>query len=179
MRDRLVGLNRSDSRDNLIANLSFGTWTQLLGAKHDELWNRGLRTAFPNAMNRKQVHELAEAIRRTRNKVAHHNYLRTMDVPHAMDQVFQLAELISPEYARWMKSPFVMAGDVLRLSQDRGRHRRRRGECRVGCLRALRDLRLSCRTVLPRRRTTSVLREPVNPTAVPQDHPQVRRGGME
>lgn len=104
VRDRLVGLNRSDSRDNLIANLSFGTWTQLLGAKHDELWNRGLRTAFPNAMNRKQVHELAEAIRRTRNKVAHHNYLRTMDVPHAMDQVFQLAELISPEYARWMKS---------------------------------------------------------------------------
>ena len=104
VRDRLVGLKRSDSRDNLIANLSFGTWTQLLGAKHDELWNRGLRTAFPNAENRKQVRELAESIRRTRNKVAHHNYLRTMDVPHAMDQVFHLAELISPEYARWMKS---------------------------------------------------------------------------
>lgn len=103
VRDRLVGLDRADSRDNLIANLSFGTWAQLLANKHDELWNRGLRKAFPRAVDRKQVFQLAESIRKTRNKVAHHNYLQTMDVPHAMDQVFELAELISPEYAEWMR----------------------------------------------------------------------------
>ncbi|MFD8246131.1 hypothetical protein [Nocardia sp. NPDC059691] len=62
-------------RDQIVAGLSFGFWTGLLGPKYEQLWRDCLRHAFPNSSGRRiqvmvalEVHrytEMADAIRET------------------------------------------------------------------------------------------------------------------
>lgn len=95
-----------DSRDRIIASLSFGFWAQLLGPAYDEtLWRESLYQAFPEGTKRSSIAGLVESIRQTRNRVAHHNYMKSFDVPSAMAQVFKLAELLSTDYTvAWLKN---------------------------------------------------------------------------
>lgn len=102
VRERLRKQNR-ETRDQIIAGLSFGFWTGWFGSKYEELWRQSLRLAFPNGSGqRKEVARLVEQIRKFRNRVAHHDSLLNVDIGFEMNAVFQLAALINAEAANWM-----------------------------------------------------------------------------
>ncbi len=104
VRIRLKALHR-ETRDQIVAGLTFGFWSGWLGAKHEELWRQTLHHAFPHGSGlRKDVSVLVEQIRKFRNRVAHHDSLLHVDVAFEMDAVFRLAHLISTDAATWMQS---------------------------------------------------------------------------
>lgn len=90
-----------DTRDRVIAGVSLGFWVKLL-ATH-ELWPGKLDHAFPEGTKRKEVTGLVERIRQTRNRVAHHDYVKAFDLPGRVKEVLRLAALLSPDYAAWME----------------------------------------------------------------------------
>lgn len=104
VRERLRRSQR-ETRDQIIAGLSFGYWTGWFGSKYEELWRKSLHRAFPNSSgNRKEVSAKVEQIRKFRNRIAHHDSLLNVDVGFEMSAVFKLAEMISQDAAAWMKT---------------------------------------------------------------------------
>lgn len=96
---------KRETRDQIIAGLSFGFWTGWLGAKYEDLWRQSLHAGFPNGSGkRKEIARLVEQIRKFRNRVAHHDSLLNMDVVFEMQAVFELARIIDEDAAKWMKS---------------------------------------------------------------------------
>lgn len=94
-----------ETRDQIIAGLTFGFWSGWLGRKHEELWRQVLRHAFPNGDGkRSQVSTLAERIRKFRNRIAHHDSLIRTDIGFEMQSVFELARIIDADFEGWMKS---------------------------------------------------------------------------
>jgi hypothetical protein len=72
----------------MLAELNFGFWVTLLSSKYENsLWRPCLRKAFPNrpkGTERKQVHGALNAVRRLRNRIAHHEPIlqRQLDVDY-------------------------------------------------------------------------------------------------
>lgn len=102
VRERLRS-EKKETRDQIVAGLSFGFWSGWAGKKHEELWRETLHKAFPGAKLRKEVTVLAEQIRKFRNRVAHHDSLLAVDVGFEMQAVFRLAEMINQDAAHWMR----------------------------------------------------------------------------
>jgi len=65
---------KSASIGSLIAELKFSFWVGLLAKQYDStLWRKALRAGFPNVQGRRDgVYNRLNAIRRFRNRVAHH-----------------------------------------------------------------------------------------------------------
>lgn len=107
-REHLAREGKPDSRDRVIAQLTFGFWTRLFGKTYDELWKRCLHKVFANGMNpsitRREVVALLEHVRLIRNHAAHQNFMKREDVANAANDILHLADLISPSYATWMRN---------------------------------------------------------------------------
>lgn len=104
-RARLRGISADrDSRDQIIAGLSFGFWTELFGSKHEELWRSALSAALPGTPNgrRKNVTAKLERLRLFRNRLAHHDSLLAQDVLFQLDEMLTLVEWISPDARAWL-----------------------------------------------------------------------------
>lgn len=101
VRARNDGDGYPDTRDRVIAGMSLGFWVTLL-ATH-ELWPRKLELAFPPGTRRKHVTGLVDSIRQTRNRAAHHDYVKAFDLPGKVKEVLRLANMLSPDYAVWME----------------------------------------------------------------------------
>lgn len=95
---------RKESRDQIVAGLSFGFWSGLLGPKYEELWRDCLHRAFPNSSGkRKQVAVAVERVRKFRNRLAHHDSTINVDIPFEVRQIFDLASYIDVNAARWLE----------------------------------------------------------------------------
>lgn len=104
VRTRLRPLGR-ETRDQIIAGLSFGYWSGWVGSKHEDLWRQSLRFAFPHGTGqRKEVSALVEQVRKFRNRIAHHDSLLKVDIGFEMNAVFSLAAIINEDAAQWMRS---------------------------------------------------------------------------
>lgn len=104
VRARLRPLGK-ESRHQIVAGLSFGFWSGLLGPKYDELWRASLHRAFPNSSGkRKQVAVAVEQVRKFRNRLAHHDSMINVDVPFEIRQIFELAGYIDRDAAKWLCS---------------------------------------------------------------------------
>lgn len=102
VRDRLR-LQGKESRHQILAGLSFGFWSGLLGAKYEDLWRESLRLAFPNSSGRrKQVSVAVERVRKFRNRLAHHDSMINVDVPFEIRQIVELASYIDADAANWL-----------------------------------------------------------------------------
>lgn len=98
LRDRLAA-NHSNNRHQIMAGLSFGFWTGLLGPKYEELWRMGLSRAFPLSDGlRSHVSGPLNQVREFRNRVAHHDSLLQVDVPFEIDRMRRVAATVSPEF---------------------------------------------------------------------------------
>lgn len=96
---------RHETRDQIVAGLSFGYWTGWLGKNYEQLWRDCLHRAFPHGSGRrKDAARLAEQVRKFRNRIAHHDSLLRVDVGFEMQSIFALASQINPEAAKWMQA---------------------------------------------------------------------------
>lgn len=103
VRERLRPLHK-ESRHQIIAGLSFGFWSGILGPRYEGLWRDCLRRAFPNSSgDRKQVAVAIERVRKFRNRLAHHDSLINVDIPFEVRQVVELASFIDHDAARWLQ----------------------------------------------------------------------------
>lgn len=99
VRDRLRAQHR-ESRHQIVAGLSFGFWSGMLGAKYEEEWRLSLRHAFPGGNGtRKEAAVLVEAIRKFRNRLAHHDSVLGLDIPFEVQRVHALGGLLGSEVA--------------------------------------------------------------------------------
>lgn len=106
-RTRLRGISpHRDSRDQIIAGLSFGFWTELFGSKHEDLWRAALSNALPGtpAGRRKNVTAKLERLRPFRNRLAHHDSLLSQDILFQLEEMLTLAEWMSPDARTWLES---------------------------------------------------------------------------
>lgn len=127
----------------LVAGLMFGLWVQLLGRGswagrkplrrrriYDTLlWQPALSKAFPNASSRREVERNTNAVRATRNRVAHHEHIvwgiplpgqsRRLSVSEAHQAVLKVASFISNDLATWIDSRSVVGTALTNCPVDR------------------------------------------------------------
>lgn len=96
---------RPVTRSRIVAGLSFGFWAGLFGGRYEELWRHRLRYAFPHGrVQRKDLSRRLDAIRRLRNRVAHHDSLLGQRVGDVADSMLEIAGWIDPAAADWLRS---------------------------------------------------------------------------
>ncbi|MGK8465973.1 hypothetical protein [Nocardia cyriacigeorgica] len=129
VRMRLRPMNR-ELRHQIIAGLSFGFWTGLLGRKYEQLWRDCLHRAFPYSTGqRKQLAAAVEGVRKFRNRLAHHDSLLNVDVPFEIRRVLEVAGYIDVSAAKWLqqvstamdqyaKRPIAVADTVVVAAKD-------------------------------------------------------------
>lgn len=74
---------QSPTPDDIVAELKFAFWVGLLGPGYDAtIWRKTLHRGFANGGGKKRqtVHSRFNAIRRLRNRIAHHEPIFTRDV---------------------------------------------------------------------------------------------------
>ncbi|MFV2197093.1 hypothetical protein [Nocardiopsis sp. LOL_012] len=95
---------KQESRDQIVAGLTFGFWSGLLGTRYEELWRECLYRAFPNASGRrKEVSVELDGVRKFRNRLAHHDSMLSVDVPFEARRIFTLARYIDHDVADWLE----------------------------------------------------------------------------
>ncbi|MBF0368462.1 MAG: Abi family protein [Magnetococcales bacterium] len=102
-RNALARENKPISPGGIVAELSFGFWTGLLGPKYAVLWNRYLYQSFPNKkLQRKQCHKSLNRIRRFRNRIAHHEPILSRDLEYDHRLIIEIISWIDPIAAQWV-----------------------------------------------------------------------------
>jgi hypothetical protein len=92
------------TRSRVIAGLSFGFWSGLFGPRYEELWRQRLRHAFPHAKERKDLSSPMEALRRFRNRLAHHDSILHEAVDERFAEMLRLAAYIDPAASTWLQT---------------------------------------------------------------------------
>jgi hypothetical protein len=102
------------TEDRVIAGLSMGFWTAMIGRRYEQLWRDTLRHAFPHGDGTR--HQIAGYLNRVvilRNRVAHHESLITYPVAERHEDALELAATVDPLAERWVRAlsrvPAVLA----------------------------------------------------------------------
>ena len=94
------------NRHHLVSSLSFGFWQHLLTNRFQRLlWPRGMKDAFPNlpnAMQRSDVHDRIEIIRKWRNRIAHHKAIFDQGPTRKYQETIQLIHWVCHDVAQWV-----------------------------------------------------------------------------
>lgn len=93
-------------RGRIVAELNLGFWVAILGPKYETgIWRPALRHAFPHrprGHERKQIHKALNAIRRLRNRVAHHEPILDRDLEEDYKLIIALISWVCPHTADWV-----------------------------------------------------------------------------
>lgn len=133
---RPMGHPRKDAvpnHDDVVAQLTFGAWSRLImppygphGVGNDrqrQLWREALHKSFPGATpdegGRRYVGEQLEAIRRLRNRIAHHENLLDLPIVARLNGSLALLGMINEDFP-----DLVMGRNALRrlAAEDPRRH---------------------------------------------------------
>lgn len=89
----------------IVAELHFGFWLSLLAPQYDAtLWRTACHRAFRangRGLARRTVHGRLNAIRRFRNRVAHHEPIFQANLQQVHDEIIEAAEWMCPQTAAW------------------------------------------------------------------------------
>jgi len=103
--------------NHVVAGLSFGFWLNLLTSSYDKhLWANGLRGSFPRlprSVDRQQLHERLDQLRRFRNKIAHHYAIFDKSPRAELQNAMQILDWICAD-SHWLAGE--LAGVVRVLS---------------------------------------------------------------
>lgn len=102
---------------DIVAELHFGFWLSLLGQQYDNtLWRTACYRAFSASgrpLKRKRVHNRLNALRRFRNRVAHHEPIFHANLQQVHDEIIEAAEWMCLQTAAWAlhhsRFPVVLA----------------------------------------------------------------------
>jgi len=95
---------------DVIAATDLGFWTGLLGsgtskngADYPMLWDRAIRSAFPNTRRRRpQVWNKLNVMRLLRNRIGHHEHLMNTDPRQNLETIVELISWVSGPLAQWV-----------------------------------------------------------------------------
>lgn len=96
---RRVRRNRKSlDAGQIISEVSFGFWHQLVSRKQMFLWP-DLASAFPQAPDRHQVtvHDPVSRLREFRNRIGHHHRIWSEDIAGRYEDLLQIAGFVDPE----------------------------------------------------------------------------------
>ena len=101
---RLNGRQLPISNENIVANLSFSFWVELLGKRyHQKIWMKLVKffPAYPG--RREDFYDKAREIRNLRNVIAHHGPILRRDLFRDHAYLHELTALLDPELANEVK----------------------------------------------------------------------------
>jgi len=111
----VVAAGKVPDRSIVVAELSLGFWVALVSARYDAtIWRRALYRAFSveqivagttvrRTPARRAVHARFDAIRRFRNRVAHHEPVFDRDPVGMHADIIAAIDWICPDTARWTR----------------------------------------------------------------------------
>jgi len=97
---------RGAPRDQVVAELTFDFWSNLLRPEYGGLWRTSLNIVFPNiprTTKRHDVQSMAKAINQFRNRIAHHEPVLDLNVTDIHAKLVELVSLRCSETVAWMK----------------------------------------------------------------------------
>lgn len=102
---RVHGNHKPAVPGQIISELPFGFWHQLVSRRQLALWP-DLVAAFPHVHNRSQrtVHDPIASLRALRNRIGHHHRIWAIDLRGKYAELITLAEFIDPSLAVWIDS---------------------------------------------------------------------------
>ena len=104
VRDRIRKEGKRETRDQIIAGLSFGFWRNLVGRHYQDLWNDCVRNAFPNSSgDRKDVAAAFSRIHPFRNRVAHHEPIFNKQIAQELQVMLDLVSWLEPPANAWLE----------------------------------------------------------------------------
>lgn len=115
-RQKLVRDGHNDVPHRVVSSLSFGFWVSLLGpgghlrngnkANYEmTIWRPALRSAFPGCdkLRRKDAHRPLEALRKLRNRIAHHESIFSGALNDNHERILEVTGWISPDVQAWIR----------------------------------------------------------------------------
>lgn len=90
--------------DQIISEVSFGFWHQMVSAKQMRVWP-DLAAGFPYAPSRDQVHvrALVSDLRDLRNRMGHHHRIWRLDLSARHEAILTLAGFMDPQLRAWIE----------------------------------------------------------------------------
>ena len=105
---------------DIVAAQNYWFWVNLLTSRFEaRIWAREFRTAFPAAslhVTRDVVHARADALRRLRNRIAHHEPLLDHDLHGAYHRALAIVRWVSPTKAQWVEQQWPAPTHLYRPS---------------------------------------------------------------
>jgi Abi-like protein len=93
---------------HLVSELSFGFWQHLLTKRFSRIiWATGFKSAFPNlpnSMERQDIYNRIEIIRKWRNRIAHHKPIFDQGPSAKYHDLLQLMRWVCHDTANWISS---------------------------------------------------------------------------
>jgi hypothetical protein len=107
---RVQHMHRSPSHDDILAQMTFGTWRYLLPSKGNSkkilLWNIGLKNAF--SLTNYSVQQFSKDVQWlnvARNRIAHGEPLLDKNyAKNTMKSIYRVSQAIDVDFARYVKS---------------------------------------------------------------------------
>lgn len=103
----------------VIAELRFAFWQKAFTSRHDgRLWSPHILAAFPGTTAtdptavRGRIYSDLEAIRKLRNRMAHHEPVFTRDLQRDLSRMYDLVDLRSAQTGAWVRA---LTSDLLPL----------------------------------------------------------------
>ncbi len=107
-RGDLGGKGKVEDRGGLVAALTFGYWTALLGKEYENLWQTTLhdiaRREDGRGLRRKDFSKSLNAIRTLRNRLAHDEPVLHWDLSKHHAAILQMITWLSPVAADWCRA---------------------------------------------------------------------------
>lgn len=107
-RKDLADQGKDDSAARIVAALTFGFWTAMLGKEYENLWQKTLkdiaRREDGKGLRRKDFTKSLSAIRTLRNRLAHHETVLYWDLPKHYANILQLIGWLSPVAGEWCQA---------------------------------------------------------------------------
>jgi hypothetical protein len=104
-KSKLTFYRRPHTPGRVISELSFGFWTALCSRPYSQsLWIPHLHKAFPHKrLGHRVAYARLEAIRKLRNRVAHHEPILNRDLEQDYRDIIETVSWICPTTALWLR----------------------------------------------------------------------------
>lgn len=108
-----AGLNAS--RGQVIAELTFDFWSNLLRSEYGDFWRTNLNIVFPNiprGVSRRDVQAMVREINTFRNRVAHHEPVLDLNITDIHAKIVDLVALRCVETVAWLKHHSTLSATI-------------------------------------------------------------------
>jgi hypothetical protein len=107
-RNDLAEKKQDHSASDLVAALTFGYWTAMLGREYEDLWQKTLKNIGKRedgkGLRRKDFASPLAPIRTLRNRIAHHEPIIYWSLPKHHYAIVQMTGWLSPPAAEWCRA---------------------------------------------------------------------------